>query len=169
MAQHRCLPGLRYSGRPYCIKSEVEHLPQITGQYFGLHPAVFKNTATQAVGYAKQASDLFTASTSFWNSRSPPPVPPKVPVPALPAPAQNAASGSIWKKWAPAAYAVGGALIAGAAAGTAYYKRDELGAGYSWATDHMKYVGTLWEEATLKKRVDDLLQIEEKLGVMFRT
>jgi hypothetical protein len=60
-------------------------------------------------------------------------------------------------------------LLAGAAAGTAYYKRNDINVGYTWATDHMKYVGTLWDEDSLKKRVDDLMQIEEEMGVLFRT
>ena len=60
-------------------------------------------------------------------------------------------------------------MLAGAAAGTAYYKRDDIGVGYRWATDHMKYVGNLWDEKALTKRVDDLMQIEEKMGVLFRT
>ena len=59
--------------------------------------------------------------------------------------------------------------MAAGAAGAAYYKRDEIGVGYTWATDHMKYVGTLWDEDTLKRRLEDLFQIEEKMGVMFRT
>ena len=63
---------------------------------------------------------------------------------------------------------MGGALVAGAAAGTAYYKRQEIGVGYTWATDHMKYVGTLWDEKTLTKRVDTLLEIEDQMGVTFR-
>lgn len=32
----------------------------------------------------------------------------------------------------------------------------------------MKYVGTLWDEATLKRRVDTLFQIEQSMGVLFR-
>ncbi|EKM59798.1 uncharacterized protein PHACADRAFT_206021 [Phanerochaete carnosa HHB-10118-sp] len=134
--------------------------------YFGLHPGVFKNTASQAAGYVKSAHDLFSATTSFFGSKSTsaPGVVPKAAL--LPAPAGPA---SPWKKWAPAAFAVGGALLAGTAAGTAYYKREDIGVGYTWATDHMKYVGTLWDEATLKKRVDDLMQIEENMGVLFRT
>ncbi|KAK7695740.1 hypothetical protein QCA50_000376 [Cerrena zonata] len=74
----------------------------------------------------------------------------------------------MWQKWAPAAYAAGGALLAGAAAGAAYYKREELTASYTWATDHMKYVGTLWDEAALKRRVDTLFKIETSMGVLFR-
>ena len=69
-----------------------------------------------------------------------------------------------------AAAAPGGSFFgAGAAAGAAYYKRDEIGVGYTWATDHMKYVGTLWDEDALHKRVNDLMEIEERMGVLFRT
>lgn len=78
-------------------------------------------------------------------------------------------SGSSWSKWAPAAYAVGGALVAGAAVGGAYYKREDLGQGYTWATDHMKYVRNLWDEDALKRRVETLLDVEKDMGVVFRT
>ena len=33
----------------------------------------------------------------------------------------------------------------------------------------MKYVGTLWDQDALHKRVNDLMEIEEKMGVLFRT
>lgn len=134
--------------------------------YFGLHPGVFKNTANQAAGYVKSAHQIISSTTSFFGSK-PTATGPAVPKAALPPVPPGPASP--WKKWAPTAFAVGGALLAGAAAGTAYFKREEIGVGYTWATDHMKYVGTLWDEATLRKRVDDLMQIEEKLGVLFRT
>ncbi|KAI0347098.1 hypothetical protein BDW22DRAFT_1351451 [Trametopsis cervina] len=136
--------------------------------YLGLHPSVFKNRATQAASYVQQAHELFTSGTSFFGKKSvPPPVPPKVPIAALPAPPSAADSG--WKKWTPAAYAVGGALLAAGAAGAAYYKRDDIGVGYTWATDHMKYVGNLWDEGRLRQRLDELFKIEEEMGVMFRT
>ena len=32
----------------------------------------------------------------------------------------------------------------------------------------MKYVGTLWDEEKLRKRLNELLDIEESLGVIFR-
>jgi hypothetical protein len=80
----------------------------------------------------------------------------------------NQAPASAWGKWAPAAYAVGGAILAGAAAGGAYYKRDDLNVGLTWATDHMKYVGNLWDEEALKRRVDALIDVEEEEGVSFR-
>jgi hypothetical protein len=67
----------------------------------------------------------------------------------------------------PAALVVGGALMAGAAAG-AFIHREDLGAGYSWITDHMKYVRTLWDQDVLRKRMDDLMDIEARLGVVFK-
>jgi hypothetical protein len=63
---------------------------------------------------------------------------------------------------------VGGALLAGAAGG-AYYKKDDLTQGLTWATDHMKYVGNLWDEAALEQRVEALVDIEKEQGVIFRT
>lgn len=80
-----------------------------------------------------------------------------------PAPAKDSNS---WVKWA----SYGGAVVAaGAAAGTAYYKRDDLALGYSWATDHMKYVGNLWDdESAMRKRVENLIDIEQDMGVPFR-
>ena len=59
-------------------------------------------------------------------------------------------------------------LQAGAAAGGAYYARDHLNQSYSWLMDHMKYVGNLWDEASLEQRVEALCDIEEKNGVIFR-
>jgi hypothetical protein len=75
-----------------------------------------------------------------------------------------------WNRWAaPAAYAVGGAVLAGAAVGSAWCKRDDLGQGYNWATDHMKFVGVLWDEKALKQRVTDLIDLEKSHGILFRT
>ena len=64
---------------------------------------------------------------------------------------------------------MGGALLAGAVAGGAYYKKDDLTQGLSWATDHMKYVGNLWDEKASNQRVEALIDIEKKRGVIFRT
>ncbi|TCD70412.1 hypothetical protein EIP91_003493 [Steccherinum ochraceum] len=137
--------------------------------YFGLHPHVFKNTATQAAEYVKTAQNVWSNLKFSGGKPAAPPVPPRAaPAAAITAPPAAAAQSSVWSKWAPAAYAVGGALIAGGAAATAYYRRDDVGAGYSWATDHMKYVGNLWDEKALTIRMDDMLKIEKQLGVMFR-
>ncbi|KAI0082476.1 hypothetical protein K474DRAFT_1655250 [Panus rudis PR-1116 ss-1] len=131
--------------------------------YLGLHPHVFRNSATQAAGYVKSASGFFSHFRS--KSQGAIPIPKAAPAAAAPIEAGPAQRASVWKKWAPV---VGGALVAGAAVGTAYYKRDELGSSYTWATDHMKYVSALWDEKALRSRVDSLLEIEKTLGVTFR-
>lgn len=123
---------------------------------------MFKNTATRATEYANAAktmgSALLGSFAGFGAKKATTPAPE----------ATTSAPATGWGKWAPAAYAVGGAVLAGAAAGGAYYKREDLGVGYTWATDHMKYVRNLWDEAALNKRVDDLLDIEDQEGVVFR-
>lgn len=112
-------------------------------------------TAAQTVGSA-----MLGAFAGFGAKKAATPTPP---------PQTNQTSASPWKWAGPAAYAVGGAILAGAAAGGAYYKRDDLNLGFTWATDHMKYVGNLWDEAALKKRVDALIDTEEQESVLFRT
>ncbi|PIL36979.1 hypothetical protein GSI_00671 [Ganoderma sinense ZZ0214-1] len=77
---------------------------------------------------------------------------------------------SLWQKWAaPAALAIGGVVLAGTAAGTAYYKREEIGVGYTWVTDHLKYIGNLWSKEELEERLDRLLTLESRMGVLFHT
>lgn len=134
-------------------------------QYLGLHPFVFKNTATKAFGYVQSAHQLAT-SLGFFQSSSGPSTPTSSGAPRLagaiaaPPSPSSAKGASPWSKWAaPAAYTLGGLVLGGAAAGTAYMRRDDLGLGYTWATDHMRYVGTLWDEARMKQRVEELKEI----------
>jgi hypothetical protein len=124
---------------------------------------VVKHSVTKVAEHANAAmtvgSALLGSFTAFGAKKATQPAPP---------PSQPAQSA--WSKWAgPTAYAVGGALLAGAAAGGAYYKKDDLTQGLTWATDHMKYVGNLWDEAALDQRVEALIDIERDQGVMFRT
>ncbi len=91
------------------------------------------------------------------------------PVAAITAPPATQPNTSGWGRWAPAAIAAGSALAAGAAAGGLYYQRDTLGEGYKWFADHMKYVGTLWNEESLKRRLEALADAQEQHGVIFRT
>ncbi|KAI0353486.1 hypothetical protein OH77DRAFT_1497209 [Trametes cingulata] len=146
--------------------------------YLGLHPFVFKNSATQAAGYVRSATSVLTGIKS-WGAKTTTTTTttttaaggkPSVAPSSVPGAAQSkTTTTSVWQKWAPAAYAVGGALLAGAAAGTAYYKRDDIGVGYAWVTDHMRYVGNLWNQAELEQRLSKLLEIESRMGVLFHT
>jgi len=86
----------------------------------------------------------------------------------LPGPAAAPSKGG-WGRWAPAAYALGGALVAGAAAGTAYYHRTDIENSYGALMDHMQYVGKLWDKDALAERVRRLVEGETAHGVVFRT
>ncbi|KAG6903477.1 hypothetical protein C0995_005500 [Termitomyces sp. Mi166 len=134
----------------------------LSADYLGIHPNVFKNGVTKAKEYATAAqtigSAVFGAFAGLGANKATTSTSRSAPGPAGPG----------WSPWAaPAAYAVGGALLAGAAAGSAYYKREDLSTGFSWATDHMKYVGNLWDEAALRKRVEALITMKEQAGVSF--
>jgi hypothetical protein len=92
------------------------------------------------------------------------------PVAALPPPEPAHGAGGFWQKWGTTALAVGGAVIAAsAAASAAYYKKEEIGTGYTWATDHMKYVGNLWEEEEKNNRLNTVFEYDKKMGILFRT
>lgn len=137
-------------------------------QYLGLQPFIFKNSATKALEYVQTARQM-ASSFGFFNKSTSVTASTRAPVAAITTPPTAAPTSSWAKKWgAPAAYGVGGLLLGGAAAGAAYYQRDALGMGYKWATEHMKYVGTLWDEDKLKERLEKLISIEQILGVTFR-
>jgi hypothetical protein len=193
--------------------------------YYGLHPFVFKNTASKAVGYVQtahqiaaglgalgslgagfgigskaKADDADKASTSTPSSSTSSSraandnVPSSIPAPDVSGPnsgtagshpsrdqatsevpsevkssmkSQPSPSKSGWGKWAPALIGLGGAVVAGAAAGTAYYKREDLTSSVVWAGDHLKYVGNLWDEKKLRYRVDSLIAVRKESGVLF--
>ncbi|KIY49363.1 hypothetical protein FISHEDRAFT_65369 [Fistulina hepatica ATCC 64428] len=147
--------------------------------YFGLHPHVFKNQADKATQHVNSIRSLasvtfgslagLAAAKNASTDRTPDekalPEPKASSSSSLPKPTEQTG----WARWAPAIYAIGGAVVAGAAAGGLYYNREDLGVGYTWATDHMRYVGVLWDEPALKRRVETLIDTEEKEGVLFRT
>ncbi len=65
-------------------------------------------------------------------------------------------------------YAVGGALMASALAGTTYNRRADIKTGYGALTEHMQYVGALWDKDALVERVRHLVEGERTHGVVFR-
>jgi len=71
-----------------------------------------------------------------------------------------------WGRWvSPAAYAVGGAILAGAA----WYKRDDFAQSYNSAMDYIKFLDNVGDEKALGRRVDDLIDLEKSHGILFRT
>jgi len=132
--------------------------------YFGIHPFVVKHSVTKATEYANAATTVGSALLGSFAGLSAQKATQKQ-TPTKPTP-QAPQSG--WG-WAPAIYAVGGAILAGAVAGGAYYKKDDLTQGLSWTTDHLQFVGNLWDEEALNQRVEALIDIEKERGVVFRT
>lgn len=59
--------------------------------------------------------------------------------------------------------------MAGAVAGTAYYHRSDIETSYGALTQHMQYVGALWDKDALAERVRHLVEGETMHGVVFRT
>lgn len=140
--------------------------------YLGLHPQVFKNSATKVVEYVndvhKTASGLFGAFSQPAGKSAPGIGQPAAVLSSL-APAPSGSSSGRWGRWGQAAYAVGGALVAGAAVGTAYYHRPNIESGYGILMEHMQYVGALWDKDTLAGRVGNLVEGETTHDILFRT
>jgi hypothetical protein len=129
---------------------------------------MFKNSANKAAEYVQ---NVHKTASELWGAFKQPAGKPAVaqPVKLLPAPAPAAVPSSSsggWGRWAPAAL---GAIVAGAAAGTAYYHRADIESNYSALTEHMQYVGTLWDKDVLAERVRRLVEHETIHGVVFRT
>jgi hypothetical protein len=135
-------------------------------QFLGINPHVFKNTASTAIKYANTARAV---SDGIFGAFSGSRVEKMATVSRTPLRAIAPPPSTSRSSWVSGAYVLGGALLAGAAAGTAYYQRENLTTGYNWISDHMKYVGNLWDERALAKRVEDMIQIENEHGILFQT
>jgi hypothetical protein len=59
--------------------------------------------------------------------------------------------------------------MAGALAGTAYYRRADIETSYGALTQHMQYVGALWDKDASAERIRHLVEGETMHGVVFRT
>lgn len=144
---------------------------------------MFKNTGTKALEYARNARDVAAGAGilgamsgfAFGKKETEDMMSPSTPKSAglITAPPPGNPPGEPkqrtgWQKWAPVAYGAGAAMLAGAIAGTAYYKREEVTFGWTWAGDHMKYVKNLWDEEALKKRVENVVDTGSEVGVLFK-
>ena len=141
-------------------------------QFLGLHPHVFKHQVNKAAEVVQTTKTFVSDLMKAINQNNQPTAvgSTKRPVAALPPPEPATGGGGFWQKWGTTAVAIGGAVIAaGATASAAYYKKDDIGIGYTWATDHMKYVGSLWEEEELNKRLNAVFDYDRKMGILFRT
>lgn len=161
----------------------------------GLNPAVFKSTFDKALDYASKgqaalaalgagyglfrsatSSNANSAATSRGGSPAPAPATSKsattkssqrnqdVSVPP-PAESPSATPGSNWLSL-PYLAAAGITGAAAAAFGAAYYNRDVLAQHWTWATSHLSFVGELWKQEELEKRLETVVAAHEK-GIGF--
>lgn len=83
-----------------------------------------------------------------------------------PAQSSDPASQSFWSKTT-TLYSLGAVAIGAAAAGTAYYRREDFMNGWKWGFDHMTFVRNLWDDAGMKERLDALNQLGTEREILF--
>lgn len=71
----------------------------------------------------------------------------------------DAAAAPLWQKYGRVALFAGaaGALAAGGAA--AYVKREQISEGFSWATSHLEFVGSLARPEDMQKRLNNIAKL----------
>lgn len=65
-----------------------------------------------------------------------------------------------------AAMGLGALAVAGAAA-SAYMRRDDLATGWNWGAEHMTFVRNLWDAGALRKRLDQIHELQNTRNVSF--
>ncbi|OLN83686.1 hypothetical protein CCHL11_09726 [Colletotrichum chlorophyti] len=142
--------------------------------YLGISPGVVAHGAEGHYNAASAAmTQLSGLGTALWGAKqatSPSPSRNKAPVAALPAPPQpanNSQQQGAWGKWGKIAMVAGSAAAVAASAGAAYYNREQITQGLSWATSHLEFVGCLAKGAELQKRVQCMVRLNKELGVGF--
>jgi hypothetical protein len=73
---------------------------------------------------------------------------------------------SFWSK-SSTLYGLGAVALGAAAAGTAYYRREDFMNGWKWGFDHMTFVRTLWYDAAMKERLETLDRLSKERNIMF--
>lgn len=130
--------------------------------YLGLAPSMVASQVEGAHGMASTAYNTYTEASKLFGFGAKPDA---AAVPgaakALPAPTvsplEDAAAVPKWQSWGKVAMFAGaaGAVAAGGAAAL-YSQREKIGAGWSWATGHLLFVGDLVKAEQLKRRVEML-------------
>lgn len=76
-----------------------------------------------------------------------------------------AAAGTWWSSRT--AVGISALALGAAAAGTAYYRRDDLATGWKWGFDHMTFVRNLWDNEGLKNRLDRIDELSRTRKILF--
>ena len=138
--------------------------------WLGVHPAVFANTADQAITYGSQATQVATAVGSalgIWGAKksAAPPAPASSAAKSGSAVAAQTAGKSGWMGMVPVV--AGGAAVA-AAAGAALWHRKAISQfawlGWDGVSSHLQFVGELWKTEALRNRLDRIVALDDNGG-----
>ncbi|KAF6838727.1 hypothetical protein CPLU01_02260 [Colletotrichum plurivorum] len=147
--------------------------------YLGISPGVVAHGAEGHYNTASAAmTQLSGLGTAIWGAKAAtsPGTSGKGPVAALPAPPARAPEKAQkqqqqdqggWGKWGKIAMVAGSAAAVAASAGAAYYNREQITQGLTWATSHLEFVGCLAKGAELQKRVQYMVKLNKELGIGF--
>ncbi|KAK4686754.1 hypothetical protein P7C73_g3373, partial [Tremellales sp. Uapishka_1] len=102
-----------------------------------------KSREADTVPPSSSTSDSTAATKSFWS------------VPAMAVPSTKTL------------YGLGALALGAAAAGTAYYRRDDFVNGWKWGYEHMTFVRNLWDENQMKERLVLVEELAAKRNVRF--
>ncbi|RDW94777.1 hypothetical protein BP5796_00540 [Coleophoma crateriformis] len=139
--------------------------------YLGIAPGVVAHGAEDHYNAASSALTQLSGLTgALWGGSAAAPSvdakkeAKKEPAAALPAPEVNP-NAPAWQRWGKMAMYAGavGAVAAGGA--TAYWNRDQITSGWTWAYSHLEFVGCLMRGEDLKKRVASMVRLNKELHV----
>ncbi|ORY14399.1 hypothetical protein BCR34DRAFT_623337 [Clohesyomyces aquaticus] len=146
--------------------------------YLGIAPGVVAHGAEKHWNTASSAYSAYSnlAGAFGWGAKnaetSAVDASRMLPAPSVAAKAVNdsnadAAATPLWQRYGRVALFAGaaGAVAAGGAA--AYMKKDQISQGWSWASSHLEFVGSLARPEELKKRVDKVVTISQRQAVGF--
>ena len=144
--------------------------------YLGISPGVVAhgaeghyNTATEALS----ALSGLTGGLGLWGAKTAAEAEgsntkqKKEPIAALPAPPDSNQPLPAWQRWGKIAALAGAGAAVAAGGGLAYMKREQITEGWSWVGSHLEFVGCLMRAEELRKRMVNVMAVNQELGVGF--
>ncbi|KAF3048487.1 hypothetical protein E8E11_009552 [Didymella keratinophila] len=162
-------------GQPALGEKSTLMFPYVQGvlafdtPFLGIAPGVVAHGAEKHWNTASSAYAAYNnlAGAFGWGQKdSPATVEPSRRLPA-PNSTGDAASAPLWQRYGKVAMFAGaaGAIAAGGAA--AYMKKDQITQGFTWATSHLEFVGSLARPEEMKKRLASIISLSKEHSIGF--
>ncbi|BEI89083.1 uncharacterized protein CcaverHIS019_0204450 [Cutaneotrichosporon cavernicola] len=142
--------------------------------YLGLHPHVFKHGFSTAAGHVETARNAasalamlspLAAGFGFGKAKQAEEKQKREEEEARALGQRTPPQQSWWN--AKAAVGLGAIAVAGAAAGTVYFRREDLATGWKWGAEHMTFVRNLWDKQAMRDRLDRITELQNSRNVSF--